>query len=337
MFRSPILLITAIIILCSGVASGAPISGAQSGEALPLQLKVGASITDDVIRVGDLWENAGEKADLAVAKAPQPGHRVTLDVRWLSSLATRNGLDWRPLSAFDHIVIERTGQTLDTNLVETELREALALEGVAKSSTFEITNRQALSIMIPGEGKPTIAIKDLVVDSRTERFNAVVEAPAGSPTSVKIRINGRILTTTRLPVLLRAMNRGEVITALDLGWEVVRDESLHQDMVVDPKRIIGMEPRQLLKANAPIRTADIQRPMAVNRNSLVTMILQTPFMTLTAQGTAMDDGGVGDTVRVTNKLTKQVVEAKVQGQGTVIVAAMMNPQRSNRPLTAAAY
>jgi len=310
-----------------------------AADSLPLQLKTNVTITQDVIRVGDLWENAESKADLAIAQAPQPGKRVILDTRWLVTLANNNGLDWRPTTQFDRSVVERVGQNIDLNLVETELREALTLEGLPTTSTFEITNRQSLTVAIPADSAPTLAIKDLVVDSRTQRFTALVEAPAGSPSAVRIKVTGRTFATTRMPVLIRAMNRGETISAQDLIMTDVRDDSLRQDLVIDPKQLIGMEPRLLLKSNTPIRLAELQRPMAVSRNSLVTMQLHTPYMNLTTQGKAMDDASVGDIVRVTNLQTKQIVEARVQGPGMVIVAATaaINPTTQTRPVTAAAY
>ena len=329
MIRIPSLLMIALVGFVHSAAA----------DSLPLQLKTSVTITQDVIKVGDLWDNAGDKAELAIAQAPQLGKRVTLDARWLSNLAARNGLDWRPANQFERSVVERAGQPIDLNLVETELREALTLEGLPKSSAFEITNRQSLSIVVPADAQPTIAIKDLIIDTRSQRFTATVEAPAGAPTAQKIKVSGRTFATTKLPVLSHAMNRGETITAQDLVWTEIRDDNLHQDLVIDPKQIVGMEPRSLVKSNAPIRMADLQRPMAISRNGLVTMTLQTPYMTLTTQGKALEDGGVGDVVRITNLQTKQVVEARVQAPGMVVVAATaaIAPTSKASPLTAAAY
>jgi flagella basal body P-ring formation protein FlgA len=307
-------------------------------DPLPLQLKTEAVVTQDVIRVGDLWENAGDKADMAIAQAPKPGRRVSLDTRWLTTLASNNGINWRPSSQFEHIVVERSGRAIELPLIESELREALTLEGLPTTSNFEITNRQNLSVIIPADAPATIAIKEMVMDSRTQRFAAVIEAPAGSPQAIRVKITGRTFATTRVPVLSHAMNRGETIASKDLIWTEVRDDNLHQDLVIDPKQLIGMEPRQLLKANNPVRLADLQRPMAVSRNGLVTLLLQTPYMTLTAQGRAMDDAGIGDTVRVTNLQTKQVIEARVQAPGTVVVAATSQiiQTAASRSLTTAA-
>ena len=315
-------MIRTVAVLLIAVLAGVSIASAAE---LPLQLKPSAAVTQDVILVGDLWDNAGAKATQPVARAPQPGKRVTLDSRWLGNLAASNGLDWRPASAFDRIVVERSGQTIDVSLVESELHDALAMEGLPATSSFEISGRQTLSIIVPSDAPAKVAIRELVMDTHNQRFAATVEAPAGQPNAQRVKIMGRIFSTTRLPMLVRVMNRGEVITAQDLVWSDVRDDNLRQDLVTDPKQLIGMEPRQLLRANAPVRLAELQRPMAITRNGLVTMQLQTPYMSLSTQGRAMEDAGIGDTVRVTNLQTKQVVEARVQGPGLVVVNAVLNP------------
>ena len=322
--------------LALALIAAVTLAPAAQADSLPMQLKPSVTVTQDVIRVGDLWENAQSKAGLAVAQAPQPGKRVTLDARWLGNLAVNNGLDWRPASQFERAVVERAGQNVDVGVIEAELHDALNLEGLPATSTFEISNRQSLNIVIPTDAPATVAIKDVLIDGRTQRFTATVESPAGSPNAVRFKINGRTFATTRVPMLSRTMNRGEIITAQDVVWADMRDDNLRQDLVVDPKQIIGMEPRLLLRANTSIRTLDLQRPMSVSRNGLVTMMLQTPFMSLSAQGRAMEDGGVGDTVRVTNLQTKQVIEARVQGPGIVVVNAI-GAMTAPRPQTAAIY
>lgn len=307
-------------------------SGLQAAlESGPPQLKAQASVADDVIRAGDLWDNAGTKAQTPVARAPQAGHHLTLDARWLASMAASIGLDWRPTSNYDRVVVDRSGQTVDVSAVETELREALTMEGLPKDAEFEISNRSSISIVIPTDVQPTLAIKDVMIDSRTQRFSAMVEVPAGSPQATRVKVVGRTFMTSRIPTLARAMGRGETITSRDIIMVGVRDEAMRQDCATDAQQILGMEPKSLLKAGAPIRMAELQKPVLVARNTLVTMILQTPLMTLTSQGRVSEDGSQGDLVKVTNLQTKQVVEARVQSNGTVLVAAIP----ATRPIAAA--
>jgi flagella basal body P-ring formation protein FlgA len=57
----------------------------------------------------------------------------------------------------------------------------------------------------------------------------------------------------------------------------------------------------------------------VSRNAPVTMTLETPFMTVTARGRALEDGAVGETVRVANLASGNEVLAVVSGRNAVRV------------------
>jgi flagellar basal body P-ring formation protein FlgA len=63
----------------------------------------------------------------------------------------------------------------------------------------------------------------------------------------------------------------------------------------------------------------------VEKGALVTMIVQTPFMTLSTQGRALDEGAMGDTIRVMNARSRKVVEAQVTKSDTVMIqTAVLN-------------
>lgn len=288
--------------------------------SLPASLRTFAPIEGETVRLGDLWDNLGDKADMVVAPAPQPGKRVTADSRWLSAVANQYGVNWQPANAYENIVIERAGQMIDVKLVESELREALGMEGVPHPFDVEITNRTALNMVVPaGNGPVGIAVRDVVWDQRTARFSATVEAPAGAPNALRQRINGHVFTVVRVPVLNHSMARGDVISERDIDWMDTRAEAVRRDIITDPRQLIGQEPRQQLRQGAPVRLSDVQRPVMVPRNSTVTMVVKTPFMKLTTQGRSIEEGGKGDVIRVTNLSSKRVVEAVVEGPGTVTV------------------
>jgi flagella basal body P-ring formation protein FlgA len=308
------LLLAATVLLA---ATGSALAG-----SLPVTLKPAASIEGDMVRLGDLWDNLDSKADVVVAPAPQAGKRITADARWLLAVAQNNGVNWQPATAFDRIVIERAGQMVDIKLIESELREALTMEGVPVPFDFDISNRTALNMTIPTTGNTVgVAIRDMVWDPRNNRFTATVEAPAGAPNALRQRVNGHVFQVARVPVLNRSVGRGDVITDRDIEWVEARAEAVRRDIVTDARQLIGLEPRLQVRQGAPIRLGDLQRPVMVPRNSTVTIVLKSQFMTLTTQGRANEEGGKGDVIHVTNLQSKRVVEAVVDGPGTVTVAA----------------
>jgi flagella basal body P-ring formation protein FlgA len=289
-------------------------------DQLPASLRSAVSVEGDTVRLGDLWDNLGDKADVVIAPAPQPGKRVTADARWLAAVAQNYGVNWRPANMFESAVIERASQTVDIKLVESELREALAMEGVTGSFEMEISNRAALNMQLPaGNGPVGVAVRDVAWDQRAQRFTATVEAPAGAPNAQRQRIAGRVFFIARVPVMSRTLSRGEVIGERDIEWVETRAEAVRRDIVTDIRQVIGQEPRQQLRQGSPIRLSDVQRPVLVGRNATVTMTVKTPFMKLATQGRAVDEGGKGDVIRVTNVNSKRVVEAIVDGPNSVVV------------------
>ncbi|CCG40359.1 flagellar basal body P-ring formation chaperone FlgA [Magnetospirillum molischianum] len=317
----PLRLIAALALLATMACGGAVAAGTGTGTvaALPPQLRPAVTLEADVIRLGDLWENAGEKAEVPLAKAPEPGKHITLEARWLAAVANAYNLDWRPATPFDRTTIERAGRTIDIRAVETELREALSLEGAPAGANIELSNRGSLRILVPVNTDQTIGIRDLNYDPRMNRFSAVVEVPAGAANATRFKVNGSVFASARIPVLAHPMARGEVIAENDIEWVEVREEVVRRDVVTTLRQVVGQEPRYPLRAGAPIRTAEIQKPISVAKNSAVTIIVRTPFMVLSAQGRATEDGSVGDVIRVTNAQSKQVVDARVEGPGQVSV------------------
>ncbi len=303
------------LMVAAALLGGAPASAAQ----LPALLKTSIVVDGDVIRLGDLWDNIGDKAETPLANAPQPGKRITLEPRWLSAVAQSYGIDWRPASMFERAVVERTGQTVDIRAIETELREALALEGAPAGASVEVSNRQALQIVVPTGTAATVAVREVAYDARKNRFSAVIEAPAGAPNAARVKITGTVFASARVPVLTHAMGHGDVITERDIEWIDVREEIVRRDVATSVRQLVGQEPRYQVRAGVPVRTAEIQKPVVVSKNSSVTMIVRTKFMTLTAQGRAVEDGSTGDIIRVVNAQSKQTVDAKVDGPGQVSV------------------
>ncbi|MEW5728445.1 MAG: flagellar basal body P-ring formation chaperone FlgA [Pseudomonadota bacterium] len=297
------------------VAAPAALAG-----TLPAQLKPTVTVEGDIIHLRDLWDNLGAKGDTPLAAAPQPGKRVVLEARWLAAVAQAYQIDWQPANAFERVVLDRAGQTIDPRAVETEIREALTLEGLPADADIELANRSALSFTIPANVPADIAVHDVAWDPRMNRFSAVVEVPAGSPAATRVRVVGRAYITTRVPVLNRLVARGTVITENDIEWIEVRESQVRADVATSPDQLIGQEPRWQLRQGVPVRLSEVQRPVLVQRNGLVTLVLKTPFMTLTAQGKSTEDGGKGDVIRVTNLQTKRVVEGTVEANGTVSVA-----------------
>jgi len=287
-------------------------------------LRPAVFVTGDQVRLGDLFDGVGDKANLPIAHAPAPGRREVVDADWLKHVASMNGVDWKSEDPFLEVVIERAGVTIPRDRIEQEITTALTSQGMPADTQVEIANRD-LQMTVPADSAATIAVRELNYDEAGKRFTAVVESPAEGPNPIRLPVSGRIYDVEDVPALAHPIGRGDVIAARDLTFVHMRADKVRRDVILDVDQIIGMTPRTTLRTGQTVSLADLQHPIAVARGALVSVVLHQGTMTLSIEGRANDPGSVGDVIRVTNTRSNQVLPARVEGPNLVSVGIGVSP------------
>lgn len=298
------------------VAAALPLAGASAWADAVLRPSV--VVDSDTIKLGDLFDNAGDKADTVVARAPAPGRRAVVDADWLRRVAINAGVRWVPDNPFVEAVIERAGATVGAGRIQDAVVAALVAQGVPKDSMVEL-NSGSSGVVVPLGSDQTVGVEGLYFDDMAQRFTATVVIPADSPTATRMQVNGRVFATIEVPVPARPIEHGELLAVRDLTFLKVRKDQLRADAVTDVDQVIGEAARQTLRAGDPISVNDLERPLAVTRGALIEVVLKTPDMLLTTQAKALDDGAIGDVVRVLNTRSNITVQGTVDGPGEVTV------------------
>ncbi|MCF8481850.1 MAG: flagellar basal body P-ring formation chaperone FlgA [Rhodospirillum sp.] len=284
----------------------------------PVNLIRASDVEGPYITLGDLFTGVGDRASIPVARAPQAGRAAILDAEWLTRTAQANDLDWHPQGSFVQAVVTRPGVTVPTEDILAALRQALKRHGAPQDGEIHLSTAQR-TLTIPSDVPMDIGVSEDQYDPSTGRFSAMIEAPIGSPEAEYLRLSGRIIATRDVPVPLRRLSRTEVIDAHDLEYIRVRVDRLPKDAILDAESLIGHSPRTFLRDGEPVRISAVVNPTVVEKGALVTMELRMPGMSLTAQGRAMEAAGQGETLRVSNTGSNQVVLATVAGPNRVIV------------------
>lgn len=302
----------------SEVAAAGPSTKPVPDVSAKVILRDAVTVKSKLVRLGDLFINAGKNADVTVAYAPAPGKQALFDARWLYRVARGYGLNWRPIGIQDQILVQRAGQVITRGEIEDSLLAALTEYGAEKSMSVELSNR-LLRLYVPAGALARIGVEDISYEPRTGRFSAIIKAPADDPRAPNTRVTGRLHKITEIPVMARRMLKKEVISKRDIKWIKTRSDRVRRGTVMESNELIGMAVKRRLQEGRPVQISDIQRPILVVKGSIVTIILKAAKMTLTAQGKALDNGADGDTVRITNSQSKKVIEAEVTGPGRVAV------------------
>jgi len=96
-------------------------------------------------------------------------------------------------------------------------------------------------------------------------------------------------------------------------WIEIDRHAARHDIVSDPDQVIGQQVRRTMQAERPVRLSDMQRPVLIAKNDLVTMTVASGNMTLVMTGVAQEDGAAGDSVRLLNPKSQKTVQGVVTG------------------------
>jgi len=287
-----------------------------------IRLKTTAMVDGNTITLGDVLEGAGDKSSIAVAQSPEPGGRIILRVARISALARKHGLDW-PTTAIRALAVIRSSTIVPERDIISKIKEALADSGVPGEISLSMTGKN-LRLHVPLGAKATIAVDDIRFDRNTGRFNAVVHAPADNRQAMQVELKGQAHAVMDVPVLVNRVAIGDKIAKHDIGWIKLRLDRTGRGTVTDLDEMIGMTPKRYIRANSPIRRADLRRPVVVAKGSTVTMVVSVPGMTLAMTGRALENGGIGDTISIMNSQTRKTIEGVVAGPGRIKIRLHQN-------------
>jgi flagella basal body P-ring formation protein FlgA len=276
-----------------------------------------AVVEDGVIRLSDLFENAGPRGATVLGPAPAPGGRTVVEAAQLHAIARANGIAWRPVGGAERVVVERPGRALGRDEVMLALRAALRPQGLDDDSDLDLPG--FAPPLVPERAFVQLAVESAVLDAVGGRFVATLAIVAEGMPTLRQRLAGRVVQTTPMLVAARRLPAGEVLRAQDVRVIRVPASRLRAGAAQDPDAAVGQALRRPAQPEQPLLLADFAPAMAVERGQTVTMLYEVPGMSLTAQGRAMESAPRGALVPVMNLGSRAVVQAQVVAQGRVRV------------------
>ncbi len=272
------------------------------------------------ITLGDLFDDAAGKAATTVAQAPMPGQQMTFRVAYLSALASRHGLDPARLPDRKYVSVVRAADIVPTDRLLKLIADGVKASGVQGRFEIKLTGkRNDLQVAVGTAETVPLSLVGFQIQRDDARFYAVVAANAGSRHARQVKLLGRIVAIHTVPVLTRDVAKGEIIGPLDIDWIETNAKSARRNIVLDEQRLIGAQAARHLHAGEPVKRRDLQTPVLVHKNALVTVFLRHNGLSLTMTGRALSDGGRGDLIAIMNQQSKRTIQAEVIGQDQVAV------------------
>jgi len=289
----------------------------------PPALRASVTVTGEVVRIGDLVENAGPVANIPIFRSPDLGTTGAVSTdRIVDAIRPHEliGIDTRGLT---EVIVTRAGRAIPVQEISGRIAQVLSGQyGFGDAHNIMVTfDRDVRTLEVEPDITGALQVQSLSFDPRNAHFDVTFTLPS----SVEMRrqtthYTGTAIATVDALAVNHPIERGQVIKASDVV--VLQRPRTDSGVLTDQNAVVGFAARHALQPNQPLNTADLMKPELVRRNDSVTIIYEAPGITLTLRGQAQDTGALGDTVSVLNMESKRVVPGVVTGPGRVSVKAI---------------
>ena len=287
-------------------------------------LRGDVTVTGDIVRVGDLIDNAGSFAQVPVYRAPDLGTTGTLaTAQVINALRTHQeiGVETRDNK---QISVTRLARSVAAKDIEEQVAHALEhRSGLGDAANLSLTfDRELQDLRLDAAFTGAMQPTAVRFEARTGRFDVTLEIASDNvSTPTRLRLTGTAIETVEAAVLTRNIDRNDLLKSSDIIVERRTKAEVGGD-AVSREAALGMQLRHPMRSGQPIKVADLVKPDLVQRDQAVTVVYQAPGLYLTTRGKALDNGTEGDVVNVLNLQSKRTVTGVVSGRGQVTIQAV---------------
>jgi len=297
-------------------------------EELQILVKETVTLKGDGVLLGKIADFQPENhplvsklASLRLCASPPPGERLLLDHQYLiyklqSILRKERGVK---VKIPETLVVHRAAQVVDQ-----ETLRSIFTRYITKSAPWSRENitfdsfSGPRAIYLP-QGKLTWRVKKRGRGDWSGTVSLVVTFLVDGKIVKKVPISGKIKIRQRVVRASRDLPKGHILQRDDL---IVTSEMTYYPLgesVDEPKSILGMKLVRPVKEAQAITKSMVRKPPAVKKGERVTILAENSRFRIMTLGMVLEEGAIGDQVKVINLSSGKQIFATVKGHGRVCV------------------
>jgi flagellar basal body P-ring formation protein FlgA len=312
------ILATALLLAATSVVRAQENDDAIASPVLRAQV----TVESDVVRIGDVIDNAGTAAQVAIYRSPDLGTTGTLPTAQVISVLQAHQVIGVNTKDIKLVTVTRLARTIDSREIESQVARAIEHRGgLGDAANLSLTfDRDVQDVRLDAWNNGEMQAVSARYEPRSGRFDVSFEIGNDiNSARTKMRFTGVAIEMLDAAVLTRNVERGDLLKASDVVIERRPKAEVGSDAAARG-RAVGMQMRKPVRAGTPLRSADLGKPDLVQRDDNVTLIYEASGIYLTARGKAVDSGTEGDTVTVLNLQSKRTITGTVVGRDQVAIS-----------------
>ncbi len=306
-------------LLAAGSAAAQP---TLSLPAVPT-LKSAVTVSADVVRIGDLIDNAGALADTPVFRAPDAGTTGSVSVQQVLDAVLPYHMYLIDTGTIAKIEVSRAGRAIDLADIEGRIARAFAGRyGLGEANNLSVTlDGPAQPIMVDTTATGEPVLTNAVLSPVSGRFEVAFDVPGRAAGRRVVRFTGTIVETVPVAVTTHGLAPGAILRASDITIQRRPKSQGLAEALASADEAIGLALRVAMRVGQPLRRADLVAPRLVHRDDEISLVYQVPGILLTTRGKALESGAEGDVIAVLNLESKRTIQGIVAGPNRVTIRA----------------
>lgn len=313
------------VILATALLAAAPAAALAQSRTDVIEapvLRASVTVASDVVRIGDVVDNAGSAAQIAIYRAPDLGTTGSLPTAQVLAALRAHQVIGVDTGNIHEISVTRLARNIEGKEIEQQVAHALEHRGgLGDAANLILTfDRDLQDLRLDASNSGAMQAVSSKYNSRSGRFDVSFEIGNEAGTRpMNLHFSGTAIETVEAAVLTRDVERNEVLKASDVTVERRAKAGIGNDAAAR-NRAVGMQMRRPLRAGQALRIADLAKPDLVQRDQTVTLIYESAGLYLTVRGKALENGTEGDVVNVLNSSSSRTVSGVVIGRGQVSIS-----------------
>lgn len=262
---------------------------------------------------------AAKASKIALGRISAPGQKIVLDRPTLLSRLACSGIPISrvKLTGAEKITVKQLYKTVSGDQFVSLARAFLKSNSRPGSPCRWDPIHTPKGFAVTGPAKDLTFTPRLVASTIKNQAKVEITMLSGGKKICVRKVTFTLKYSCRQAVAKADIAVGEIISQENVKIE---EKLSHYPEPTDWKPPFGLIAKRRLLANAVIRPqmiGPVQAPIIVKRNQTVVIRIESSSFVITATGTALQDGKVGEHIKVRNADSRRVIIAKINADGSV--------------------
>jgi flagella basal body P-ring formation protein FlgA len=303
---------------------------ASIAEALEIRIRDDVTVRGETVTLQDIAAFAPQSdsraeslARIEVSASPAPGNTVNLSRNFLSykigPAVAAKGEDIS-LEIPENLRIRRTA-----NIIPADQLERIFKDHVRTHSAWDPQKIVFERVDVPESvALPEGRVRWEILERGNDRYLGHVALIANFFVDGRqirnVPLSGKVTVKQEVVKASRKIRPGQFISSDDVQLAHEQSSQMQRDTLTVPEEAVGKKAVRSIQAGQPITAQMLENPPVIKKGTRVLIIAGNQMIRVSAGGKAVEDGHLGEEVRVMNLSSGKEIYATVKGPGVVEVA-----------------